>query len=331
MIFRTLLSTALGLALAWSVYWWVGADRTKQEINDWLQAQRSAGWVAEIGAVRVTGYPNRFDSVFEGLELADPAAGWRWQADDFNILALSYRPNHLILTFPGVHRFDTPEGGFAVQGEVLRASVEASGGGIVQQAILEGAGLRLETETGIVVVDAASAAVAETTSPEVQRLGLSLNGVTLDDALKSELDPSGLFPHVIEQLHFDATLVFETAPALPVVTDLPVINEVSLRNASLRWGDADIRAKGTLERGTNDFAEGAIEVRVRDWERLLAAAERSGDFQPQAIEALRLGLALVAGLSGDSGAIEATVAFRDGIARIGPFPLGPAPLMRFGD
>ena len=79
--------------------------------------------MAEAEDVRVTGFPNRVDAIVTGLDLADPEAGWSWAAEEFQVLSLSYRPQHVIAVLPGEQVVSTPFETVRVTSETLRGSV----------------------------------------------------------------------------------------------------------------------------------------------------------------------------------------------------------------
>ena len=119
---RTLLGLAVLLFAGWSAWWWYGSTHQKQAVEDWLEDRRDAGWQAETQDLTVTGYPNRFDMIAEGLTLADPASGWAWTAPEFRTFMLSYQPNRVIAAWPGIHRFSVPGEQVELTAETLRAS-----------------------------------------------------------------------------------------------------------------------------------------------------------------------------------------------------------------
>ena len=63
-------------ALGWSAYWWGGSRAKDEAINAWLADRRAAGWVADTSDIVVQGFPNRFDTTFKDLNIADPDSGW---------------------------------------------------------------------------------------------------------------------------------------------------------------------------------------------------------------------------------------------------------------
>jgi hypothetical protein len=73
---RILLAIVILAGLGWSGWWYFGATMRQNAVEDWLSGRRDAGWVAEAGDIAVHGFPNRIDMIVEGLDLADPEAGW---------------------------------------------------------------------------------------------------------------------------------------------------------------------------------------------------------------------------------------------------------------
>ena len=101
---RLLLAVIVIAALGWSAYWVIGQRGLEQGLADWFEARRAEGWVAETSDLRVRGFPNRFDTGFSDLLLADPETGLAWEAPYFQLSALSYRPNHVIAVWPEEQR-----------------------------------------------------------------------------------------------------------------------------------------------------------------------------------------------------------------------------------
>ena len=120
---RTLLAIVILAALGWSGYWYVHATAMDRAVTGWLAERRAAGWVAEAEDVRVRGFPSRVDTIMTGLDLSDPKAGWSWQAEQFQVLSLSYQPNHVIAVLPGEQVFSTPYDTLRATSDQLRGSV----------------------------------------------------------------------------------------------------------------------------------------------------------------------------------------------------------------
>ena len=61
---------------------------------------------------------------------------------------------------------------------------------------------------------------------------------------------------------------------------------------------------------------------------MLSIAQSSGLLPESLLPTVERGLEVLAGLSGSSETIDAPLTFQNGLVKIGPIPLGPAPLIR---
>ena len=69
------------------------------------------------------GFPNRFDTNFTDLELADPSTGWAWSVNFFQLFSLSYKPTHLIAVWPPQQKLSTSNRKLAISSADMRASL----------------------------------------------------------------------------------------------------------------------------------------------------------------------------------------------------------------
>ena len=104
-------ATVLTGILLWGGWWWLGASLRERALEDWLAGRRADGWTAEAASIRPGGFPYRVDIFVRDLALADPRAGWSWSAEGFEILSLAWRPQELILAWPGQQVIETPRRG----------------------------------------------------------------------------------------------------------------------------------------------------------------------------------------------------------------------------
>ena len=98
---RILLAIVILAAAGWSGFWWFNASARERALTRWLEERRADGWQAEAADMRVTGFPNRVDVIITDLRLADPEAGWSWQASGLQILSLAWKPHQFIVALPG--------------------------------------------------------------------------------------------------------------------------------------------------------------------------------------------------------------------------------------
>ena len=120
---KRLLLVILVAALGWSGFWFIGAQSLRNNISLWFENRQDTGWIAVYRAVSVRGFPNRFDTNFTNLELADPSTGWAWSVDFFQLFSLSYKPTHLIAVWPPQQKLSTPNSKLAISSADMRASL----------------------------------------------------------------------------------------------------------------------------------------------------------------------------------------------------------------
>ncbi|HPG21993.1 MAG TPA: DUF2125 domain-containing protein [Amaricoccus sp.] len=329
---RILLAIVILAGLAWSGWWYFGATTRQNAIESWLAGRRDAGWVAETADVRVTGFPNRIDLIVEGLDIADPEAGWAWQADRFEVLSLSYKPHHVIAAWPGPQTVATPYETVHLDSRLMRGSVifEPDTRLTLDRSSIEIDDMALRGESGwaaaIGHANFATRQAADGAPDFAHDIGLTAENIQLPEALSARIGGMEVLPSAVERVHLDATLDFDRAwNRASVEAGNPVLEQVLVRDASVTWGSLDLRAKGTLDVDAQGFAEGRLDLRARNWREMIALAEASGTLAPALAATLRTGLGLIATLSGDAESLKVPLDFEDGVARLGPVVLGAAP------
>ena len=328
---RTLLAIVILAALGWSGWWFVQSTARDRAMTGWLEERRAAGWVAEAAEVRVGGFPSRVDTVVSGLNLSDPEAGWSWHADGLQVLSLSYKPNHVIAVLTGEQVVSTPY-------ETLRANSDRLRGSVIfrpttrlelDHSTFEIENMRISGDAGwTATIGKAILATRQAAAgtPFAHDVAFNAESLALPAEVIDGLGADGILPADVGPIAIDATLVFDRPwDRHTVESDNPVLEEVEIRDLALTWGKVDLRGQGTLAVDAQGFAEGRLDLRARNWERMLDVAEASGALDPTLAGAVRAGLGLIARLSGDRNALDVPLDFRDGTARLGPIPLGPAP------
>ena len=200
MSFKAIFVVLIVAVVGWSAYWWVNAGMRRDAVETWFAERQADGWVAEYGDLRVTGYPNRVDTILTDVALADPDSGWSWQGPRFEMLTLSYQPFEIIAVWPGQHMIASPYQRVSVEGEVLRASLAVSANGQFEldRARIEGRDVTIGSTAGW-TVEVPELAVAtqqpeDTPDPTRHRFGLTLTDATLSGDLRRQLDPRNLLP-----------------------------------------------------------------------------------------------------------------------------------------
>jgi hypothetical protein len=329
---RTLLAIVVLALLGWTGWWWFVSSARDRALTSWLEERRAAGWVAEAQDVRVTGFPARIDTVLTGLDLADPQAGWSWHADEFRILQLAYKPNHVIAVLPGTQVVATPHETIRATSGNLRGSVLFRPNPRLEldHMTFEIGDMRIESDRGWTAgIGKAVLATRQAADGPPNAHDLAFNADRLElPGVAEALRGGSMLPAALGPVAIDATLGFDRPwDRASVEAGNPTLDSVNVRDASLTWGELDLRARGTLDVDAKGYAEGRLDLRARNWEEMVDLAESSGALDPSIAGALRAGLGLLARLGGDGNSITVPLDFEDGRARLGPVVIGPAPVL----
>ena len=331
---RTLLAIVVLAALAWSGWWFFHASARETGLANWLAGRRDAGWVAEASDIAVTGYPNRLDTIVTGLDLADPHSGWSWRASEFQMLSLSYKPNHIIAVWPGPQTVASPWETVRIDSDLARGSVvfdpDTKFG--LNRTSIEIENMKLMGNTGwqarIASAEFATRNSEQDAPPFSHDLAFSARDIAVPEAWTSVMKRSGVLPDSIKVANIDATLTFDRAwDRIAVETGNPIIQQISIRKASVAWGKIDLTGRGTLRVDDQGFAEGKIDLRAENWRDLVDLAEDAGVIGSSIAGAVRAGLELIATFSGGGDGLKVPLEFEDGQTRLGPIVVGPAPML----
>ncbi|MEM8572244.1 MAG: DUF2125 domain-containing protein [Pseudomonadota bacterium] len=328
---KKLLAIVILAGLAWSGYWWFMADLRSKALNGWLAERRDEGWVAEAGKLSISGFPNRLDTFVEGLSLADPDQGWFWEAEGFQILSMSWKPQHLIAVWQGEQVVGTPYETIRAESEELRGSIIVNPIAQLEldRSTIEIEGLRLTGDLGW-QAEIGQALLATRQAPETDRfaheISFQANRLVPPSRWIEQLPASGGLSREMEALALDAIVTFDAHWNRETVeTDNPTILAISLDAAEAIWGDLRLAATGELRTDRSGFADGTLEIEARNWSKMLKLAEETGSLSPDLARAIRSGLDVIAMLAGNRDTITIRLRFRNGRSSIGPLVIGPAP------
>lgn len=322
--------------LAWCGWWFVGSGAQKEAWTNWFEDRRNEGWVAENTAIQLRGFPNRFDTTIEDLQLADPRSGWAWSAPFFQVFMLSYKPNHIITVWPDTQVVSTPRETINVTNEQMRGSVVFEPGIdlVLDSSQIEISALKLSTNDWTAGLDRANFAtrrVPAGNAPDfAHQIGLDAKNLTLSDSLKARLDPAGILPAKIETARLDITAAFD-APwdRHSIEGRKPNPTAISVKNIDVTWGELNLRTSGQLKVDAAGYPDGALKVEARNWQEILNLAATSGLISRDLAETVKGGLQMLSALGGDGTTLNVPLQFGGGLIRLGPIPIGPAPRLFF--
>ncbi|NDR57203.1 DUF2125 domain-containing protein [Aliiruegeria sabulilitoris] len=320
------------VVLGWSAWWGWGAWNAKTGLETWLEARREAGWQAEWDRIEVQGFPTRIDRTISGLVLANTEKGWVWQAPFFQILGLNYQKDHVILVWPNDMTLQTPWQTVAITGDELRGSVTFRPGSAqeLQSATLVFDGLALDSDAGWT---SSMAQVRLATRPneagEGQHdIGLEIVGLKPRSDGIAMLAKAGLVPATVDELKADLTVGFDRPwDRQALEEDRPQPREIDIHEIAAKWGKLELRIAGALTVASDGVVSGEVMVKSTNWREMLEIARRSGFVPDSLADPIESALSMLSGLAGRSDTLDIPLAFENGRTRLGPLPLGRAPVL----
>lgn len=315
------------LTVLWGGYWFAGSAALERATLQWFADQPAQGREASYGTVNVTGFPSRFDMTITDLRLADPDTGFGWDAPFVQLLTLSYTPWHVIAALPNSQSFRTPAGTVTLQSDKLQASVIVTPGPrlALDRTTMLGTGLAASGSgwsLGAREVRLATRTV--TSGVNAHQIGAEVLDLAPDPALMAALADASTLPLVINRLYLDATASL-TAPLDRFTTEVQA-NQISVKDATVVWGDLTVTASGTLVAGADGRAEGRIELRLQNWRLLVPVLVATGVVRPDLAPTVENIMATLAGT--DPTNLQVPLTFANGRISLGPLPIGTSPLMR---
>lgn len=329
MRFLTILVAAL--ALLYAGYWLVGSAAAERGARAALEGLRAEGWQVEYSALDTRGFPSRFDTTIAEPTLRDPRTGLGWRAPFLQAFALSYAPNRVILVWPERQEILLPGQTLAVTSADMRASaaIAADTALPLDAVTLEAQQIALASDLGWTAkADSLLAAFRDAGArPGLYDVFAEMRGIRLPDALRRALDPADDLPPALDLLRLDAELALDRPldrHAGGAGAAAPRLEALALRDLRLAWGDTILRATGELAIDRAGVPSGEIRLEARGWRAAIRALAGAGALDADLARTYeRMAEALAAG--DPEGALDLTLTLRDGMMRLGPVPLGPAP------
>lgn len=327
-----LLVVIIAAATLYAGYWFVGSNGATAGFERWFEERRAEGWVAEVEEVKTIGFPSRFDTTLTDISLADPDTGVAYNAPFLQIFALSYKPEHLIAVWPNAQTFSSPFGKAAVSSADMRASliVKKNTALALEKANFTTDDLAIEMDNGR-AFGASKALVAVELTPTASNsyhFGLDLKDVSLPQPKGLRLE-AGLLPEMLDYARADVTAEFDAPWDLNALQRArPQPTKVSVKLIEAKWGQLELRLAGQFDVDPQGRANGRITVKAQNWRDILTVSTATGAIPAQFARPIEQGLSLLSGLSGNRNTLDLPLDLKNGQMKLGPIPLGPAPLFR---
>lgn len=321
--------------IGWGTYWLTGATGMEKALAGWVETRRAEGWEADYARLDTRGFPNRFDTTIEELELADPDTRVAWSAPVFQMLSLSYKPHHVIAVWPGEQVFSTPVQSIAIAADKMIGSVVVAPEAALplDNATIELTAAGFSSTKGWASrLDHGQLSIRtspEAVAPSIYDLYFAATGLAPGADFMALLKDIAQLPEVIGEVTVEATARFDKPwdrSAIEVARPQPVRIDLGLLKA--RWGDLDLRAAGTLDIDTEGTPTGEIIVKATNWREMVEIARATGALPEELVGTVTKALELAATLAGDPETLDLRLGFDRGLAFLGPVPIGLAPTIR---
>ena len=325
---RRLIVLIVAAAALWGGYWVVASRGLEAGLRNWL-ATPQVGWAAEYADMNVRGFPNRLDTVIDN-PVVTTDTGITWRAPFFQAMALSYKPNHVILVWPNQQTIETPFGTASVTTGDMRGSIVFGANTDLtldhSNFVIEGLRAAMASGGELTAKNALFATRLAPVRTNVHEIGLDASEITPPADMLAQLGLGRAAPAVIEQVKLDAALGFDRPLDRFALEGTPAqINRIELKHARVQWGDMALRAHGDLDVDSAGTLDGSITLGITNWRNVLRLAVNAGLIPKQQAKQIERGFAL---LSANGDALELPLYMRGGVMSLGPIPLGPAPRLR---
>jgi len=329
---RFLLAVILVAATAWAGYWLLGAQAIERGLRGWLDARVAEGWVVSVDDLRTAGFPNRFDTTLDHIEMADPATGWAWQAPFFQILALSYRPSHVIAVWPDRQTLATPLQRIDIASDPMRGSMVFAGGNAftLDRATITASDVALVSTMDWQAAMADSQLAVRRTPARAGHsydIAFSATDLALPDGVAARLGQGAMVGDTVQRLSIDAQIAFDAPWDRRAIEERrPQPRRIDLSLARASWGGLDLRIAGALDVDDAGIPTGSITIKATNWREMLAMAQAAGVIPANLGRLVEGGLTQIARMNGNPDTLDVPLRFADGrISLGGVLPLGPAP------
>lgn len=313
---RRLTYLILALTALYAGYWFVGANRVTNGVDTALTQMEAQGWTASAN-VATKGFPSRFDTTLSDVSFAGPAGDWGYTAPFVQTLALSYRPNNVILVLPNEQRIMSPGEVGTLSTERLRASatVKPNLSLAFDDLTAEGTALNYTSDLGwdMSLETLLVAARLQPDRASSYDLYAKLDQLTLPGA-------GGTITETIVDADFDLQ------DPLDRTTQEVFVKQVVVNTLRIAWSDVVLTGEGQLDVDANGQPEGQILLNVENWRALVPRLVEIGVFDSDfARTAQTMGGMLAQG----KNTMSLPLKYKDGFGFLGPLPIGAAPSLHF--
>lgn len=267
---------ALGIAVLvalYSGYWFFGSAAVEREARRLIEDAQEAGWQFGDGALNTRGFPSRFDTTLQPVEITSPNGQFAWSAPFVQVFSLSYRPNHVIVVWPERQSLRLGDLDLDVTSTDMRASgvFSLSGENALSRVTAEATGLLAEGSSSI----------------SMEHVLLALRQAEESDT-DYDFFASGaawtLGALEIGSLEIDSTVTL-TEPLDSSLSDRLQVAGIDLRRFDLAFGQGRMSLDGRIAPDQGGFPAGQLNLVIHEPEALLSRLDALGVLSNEARQA----------------------------------------------
>lgn len=325
--------------LAYTVYWFVLADRTEALVDGALADWRADGYALSYTERSTSGYPYRLATEVDGFTLLREQGRWpwAWHGERLRVVAQPWNLRHYVAVLEGVNRIDLPPAGAGADVELTAESARASlildsawqaerGSAELLEAVLREAPGSEGVTIGRIEAHARRPQAGPETNPDAR-----LDAAVTLEALRLPDGAGGVLGREIARILVEGTVIGPLPAALepePVAAWRDAGGFVDAHSVALDWGPVRIAGEGTFTVDELMRPLGAFSSRIVGFDALIDGLAAAGRMSGNAAAAAHIALALIAKTPAGGGApvLSVPVTIQDGWLFAGPvrmFKVGP--------
>lgn len=304
----------IAAALAWSGFWAFSAWAQKRAIEGWAEDRRADGWEVSYDDLAIRGFPNRLDTTFTVLLLADPGSNTVWEAPFLQVLQMVWSRDHVIIAFPDEQVLTREGARYEMSSEGLRASLVRDDGYLLR-AHAEADVLNVSGEAPLALSDLTAAIDRLEGEDRTYRFAVNAEGIATGGRISGGGD---------DGLRLDSTVAL-AEPLRPETYADAQPTRIEIRRAEIGMDALQLAATGELDVDEDGYPEGELSLRVENLREAIEAERQAGRVPSEVLSLIESAAQLLAGLSGREDTIDLTFEFRDRRTWLGFLPLGKAP------
>jgi len=330
MLFLPLAIGAVLVVIYWFVWSW-GAGVMRDEIANWKSTQERAGLTIEHGPMKVTGFPFVLRAELPDPYVANPAAGWAWQAEMLYADTPPLSPNRIILSPEGDQQLNvTDEDGpniWSLTADTFRVSLAETQTGLDIRGLIARPDQTDGAEIAALEIGSVMANTMITENPENGRSGdLGRFALSARDIVFEKADGTPPLAFAEIDLSLVATAISTVTTRQPGESNVAAWQrgngELVIEGLRLVVSDGrqaiptQLRANGTLTLDRDHYPAGTVELTLKDHLALVSVLREQGLITREESEQADNALRFLSQAMGEE--IKAPLQLRNGKLRLGP-------------